>query len=146
MEVIFIKDLKNQGKKGQIKTVKDGYAENFLIKQGYAVMKTKENLSKLEAEQRHKANQDEINKKNAEILKKELDKFIIEFKVKTGEGDKVFGSISIKQIKEELQKNNYKIDKSQIEISSPISSLGFHNVDIKLYPGIIATIKVHVIK
>ena len=146
MEVIFIKDLKNQGKKGQIKNVKDGYAENFLIKQGYAVMKTKENLAKLQAEQRNKAAQDAENKKNAESLKKELDKLVIDFKVKTGEGDKVFGSISVKQIKDELQKNNYKIDKSQIEILSPISSLGFHNVDIKLYPGITATIKVHVIK
>ena len=146
MEVIFIKDLKNQGKKGEIKNVKDGYAENFLIKQGYAVRKTKENLGKLESEQRNKAAQDAENKKNAEILKKELDKVVIEFKVKTGEGDKVFGSISVKQIKDELQKKDYKIDKSQIEIPSPIASLGFHNVDIKLYPSITATIKVHVIK
>ena len=146
MEVIFIKDLKNQGKKGQIKNVKDGYAENFLIKQGYAVRKTKENLGKLESEQRNKAAQDAENKKNAEILKKELDKVVIEFKVKTGEGDKVFGSISVKQIKDELQKKDYKIDKSQIEIPSPIASLGFHNEDIKLYPSITATIKVHVIK
>lgn len=146
MEVIFIKDLKNKGKKGQIKNVKDGYAENFLIKQGYAVRKTKENLGKLESEQRNKAAQDAENKKNAEILKKELDKVVIEFKVKTGEGDKVFGSISVKQIKDELQKKDYKIDKSQIEIPSPIASLGFHNVDIKLYPSITATIKVHVIK
>ena len=146
MEVIFIKDLKNQGKKGQTKNVKDGYAENFLIKKGYAVMKTKENLAKLEHEQKNKAALDAQNKKNAEALKKELDKLVIEFKVKTGEGNKVFGSISIKQIKDELQKNNFKIDKSQIEILSPIASLGFHNVDIKLYPGIIATIKVHVIK
>ena len=146
MEVIFIKDLKNQGKKGQIKNVKDGYAENFLIKQGYAVKKTKENLAKLEYEQRNKAAQDAENKRNAEILKKELDKVIIEFKVKTGEGDKVFGSISIKQIKDELQNKNIKVDKNQIELTNPISSLGFHNVDIKLYPGIISTIKVHVIK
>lgn len=146
MEVIFIKDLKNQGKKGEIKNVKDGYAENFLIKKGYAVMKTKENLARLQCEQRNKAALDAENKKIAEEVKKELDKLVIEFKVKTGEGDKVFGSISVKQIKDELQKNNFKIDKSQIEITSPIAALGFHNVDIKLYPGITATIKVHVIK
>lgn len=146
MEVIFIKDLKNQGKKGQIKNVKDGYAENFLIKQGYAVKKTKENLARLECEQRNKAAVDAENKKAAENLKKELDNLVIEFKVKTGEGDKVFGSISVKQIKDELQKKEFKIDKSQIEILSPIASLGFHNVEIKLYPTITATIKVHVIK
>ncbi|MBQ3510818.1 MAG: 50S ribosomal protein L9 [Bacilli bacterium] len=146
MEVIFIKDLKNQGKKGQIKNVKDGYAENFLIKQGYAVKKTKESLAKLECEQRNKAAQDAESKKQATALKSELDKVVLEFKVKTGEGDKVFGSISVKQIKDELQKKNFKIDKSQIDITNSISSLGFHNVDIKLYPGITATIKVHVVK
>ncbi len=146
MEVIFIKDLKNQGKKGEIKTVKDGYAENFLIKKGYAVMKTKESLARLQSEQRSKAKEDAENKKVAEAMKKDLDKLVIEFKVKTGEGDKVFGSISVKQVKDELKKNNFKIDKSQIEILSPIASLGFHNVDIKLYPGITATIKVHVVK
>lgn len=146
MEVIFIKDLKNQGKKGQIKNVKDGYAENFLIKQGYAVKKTKESLAKLECEQRNKAAQDAESKKQAAALKTELDKVILEFKVKTGEGDKVFGSISVKQIKDELQKKNFKIDKSQIDITNSIASLGFHNVDIKLYPGITATIKVHLVK
>lgn len=146
MEVIFIKDLKNQGKKGEIKNVKDGYAENFLIKQGYAVRKTKESLAKLQCEQRNKAAQAAENKKNAESLKKELDKVVIDFKVKTGEGDKVFGSISVKQIKDELQNKGFKIDKSQIEIVNPIASLGFHNVNIKLYPSITATIKVHVIK
>lgn len=146
MEVIFIKDLKNQGKKGEIKNVKDGYAENFLIKKGYAVIKTKESLAKLQCEQRNKAAQDAENKKNAESLKKELDNVVIDFKVKTGEGDKVFGSISVKQIKDELQNKGFKIDKSQIEIVNPIASLGFHNVNIKFYPSITATIKVHVIK
>ena len=145
MEVIFIKDLRNQGKKGQIKNVKDGYAENFLIKNGYAVIKNKENLAKLNHELKKKAEEKEENKKTAEDLKKKLDKETIEFKVKTGEGDKVFGSISIKQIKEELEKKGYKIEKSMIEHTT-ISSLGFHNVDINLYADIKATIKVHVVK
>lgn len=146
MEVIFIKDLKNQGKKGQIKTVKDGYAENFLIKNGYAVRKTKENLSKLNHEMAKKEKEDEENKKKAELLKNELKKVTLEFKVKTGEGDKVFGSISVKQIKDELQKQGYKIEKSQIEIQNTIQSLGFHNIKINLYPGIDGEVKVHVIK
>lgn len=145
MEVIFIKDLKNQGKKGQIKNVKDGYAENFLIENGYAVLKTKENLAKLNHELKKKEEQDLENKKSAEELKKKLDKVTIEFKVKTGAGDKVFGSISIKQIKDELEKQGYKIEKSMIEHTN-ISALGFHNVNINLYANITATIKVHVIK
>ena len=146
MEVIFIKDLKKQAKKGDIKIVKDGYAENYLIKNGYAVKKTKQNLLKLNQEQTKKAKEEELNKKVAQEQKKELDKQKIEFKVKTGEGDKVFGSISVKQIKDELQKQGFKIEKSQIIINNPIQSLGFHNVDINLYPNITATIKVHVIK
>ena len=146
MKVIFLKDLKNQGKKGQIKEVKDGYAQNFLIKNCYAVAKTKENLAKLHAEQAKKAATDQENKKQAELLKVELDKTVLEFKVKTGESDRVFGSISIKQIKDELQKKNFKVEKSQIEVTNTISSLGFHNVKINLYPGVEATIKVHLVK
>ncbi len=146
MEVIFIKDLKNQGKKGQIKTVKDGYAENYLIRNGYAVKKTKENLSKLTHEIARKEKENEENKKTAIIIKEKLSKETLEFKVKTGEGDKVFGSISVKQIKDELKKKGYEIEKSQIEMNNPIQSLGFHNVTINLYPEIEAVIKVHVIK
>lgn len=146
MEVIFIKDLKNQGKKGQIKEVKDGYAQNYLIKNGYAVVKTKENLAKLQAEQAKKVASDQENKEQALKLKEQIDKIIIEFKVKTGEADRVFGSISVKQIKDELAKMNFNVEKSQIELTNPIASLGFHNVQIKLYPGIEATIKVHLIK
>ena len=146
MEIIFIKDLKNQGKKGQIKKVKDGYAENFLIKNGYAVKKTKENLAKLNNEIAKKERENEENKKQAKQLKEKLDKLIIEFKVKTGEADKVFGSISVKQIKDELQKKGYSVDKNQIDTQGTISSLGFHDVLINLYPEITAKIKVHVIK
>ena len=146
MEVIFIKDLKNQGKKGQIKNVKDGYAQNFLIKNGYAVLKTKENLSKLNHEQAKKQKETEELRKKAIETKKELDKVVLEFTVKTGAADKVFGSISIKQIKEGLLKKGYKVEKSMIAMDSAISSLGFHNVDINLFQDINATIKVHLIK
>ena len=146
MEVIFIKDLKNQGKKGQIKTVKDGYAENFLIKNGYAVKKTKENVLKLNHELAKKEKEEEDNKKKAQELKQKLAKETLEFKVKTGEGDKVFGSISVKQIKDELQKKGYNIEKNQIDIQNTIQSLGFHEVKLNLYADISATIKIHVIK
>ena len=146
MEVIFIKDLKNQGKKGKIKNVKDGYAENFLIKNGYAVKKTSENLKKLEHENAKRAELDEKNKQEAEKQKKSLEKITIEFKVKTGAEDKVFGSISPKQIKDELENRGFKIEKNMIKLDNTISSLGFHDVKIYLYPNITATIKVHVIK
>ena len=146
MEVIFIKDLRGQGKKGDIKEDKNGYAENFLIKNGYAVAKTKENLQILNNDKKKKAQEDAENRKNAEELKTKIEKEVLEFKVKTGEGDKVFGSISLKQIKDELNKKGYKIEKSMINYDNPIQSLGFHNVELDLYQGIKTTIKIHVIK
>lgn len=146
MEVIFIKDLKKQAKKGEIKNVKDGYAENYLIKNGYAIKKTKENLAKLNHELLKKQKKEEANKKQAQELKEKLAKVTLEFKVKTGESDRVFGSISVKQIKDELEKSGFKIEKSAIELNNSITSLGFHDVEINLYPSIKATVKVHVIK
>ena len=97
MKVIFIKDLKNQGKKGEVKIVKDGYAENFLIKKGYAVQVTEESLRKLEDSKRKEKQEILKNTKEAEEEKVKLEKIILSFKVKTGEYDKVFGSISPKQ-------------------------------------------------
>ena len=146
MEVIFIKDLRGQGKKGDIKKVKDGYGENFLIKKGYAVLKTTESLAKLKKEQKEKENLKEQNMQEAKELKTKIEKLTLEFKVKTGEGDKVFGSVSTKQIKDGLAKENIKVEKNMIKLDGSLSSLGFHNVEIELYPKIIATLKVHLIK
>lgn len=146
MKVIFTKDLKNQGKKGEMKVVKDGYAENFLIKKGYAVQVTEESLRKLENDKRIEQQEIKENTENAKNLKKEIEKLSISFKVKTGEHDRVFGSISPKQIKEELEKKGYKIDKKSILLDNNLSSLGFHNVKIRLYKEVIATIKVQLVK
>ena len=144
MQVIFIKDLKGQGKKGEIKEVKDGYATNFLIKNKYAVKKTEENLHVLEINKKHEEEQDLKNRNEANNLKEKLEKLVLKFQVKTGVQDKVFGSISVKQIKEKL--NEYNIDKNMINIISPISSLGFHEVEIVLYKDIKARVKVELTK
>ncbi len=146
MKVIFIKDLKKQAKKGQIKEVKDGYAENYLIKNNYAIKATEENIRKLQQENKKAEKRQEQEKIKAKEEKEKLEKLEIEFKVNTGNDDKVFGSISAKQIKEELLKRGYKIDKNQIEIDSPISSLGFHYIQINLYQDVFAKLKIHVIK
>lgn len=146
MQVIFIKDLRKQGKKGEIKNVKDGYAQNFLIKNGYAIPVNEKNLNDLENEKKRLENQNQKNKEKAIKLKEKLEKEELEFKVKTGMDDRIFGSISPKQIKDELIKIGYKIDKKQIELKNNIISLGYHNVKINLYPSVVATIKVHVIK
>ena len=145
MEVIFIKDLKNQGKKGEIKEVKDGYAKNYLIKNGYAIAKNTENLKKLEKEKKEAFQKEQELISLAKNLKEQLEKETLKLKVKTGEKDKVFGSISQKQIKDSLDQK-YKINKNQINIISPIASLGFHEVEINLYKDIKAIVKVEVTK
>lgn len=145
MQVIFIKDLKKQGKKGEIKEVKDGYAKNFLIKNGYAVQKTETSLNILDKQNKEEQKQDNLNKINANKLKEELEKETYKFKVKTGDHDKVFGSISTKQIKEKLD-NKIKLNKNQIILNNPLTTLGFHNVEIILYKDIKANIKIELTK
>ena len=146
MKVIFVKDLKKQAKKGDIKEVKDGYAQNFLIKNGYAIQVTEKNMETVKKENEVKKEEELILTKEAEQLKKELEKLTLVFIVKTGDKDKVFGSISPKQIKEELLKKGYKIDKKQIELITSLQSLGFHKVVITLYKEVKAELKVQLVK
>lgn len=146
MKVIFIKDLKKVAKKGDIKEVKDGYAENFLIKNKYAVPLTDKNIGKLNEENRQKELEDNKLRKEAEELKAKLEKQTLLFKVKTGEQDRVFGSISQKQIKEELNKKGFKIDKTQLNLTQSLQTLGFHKVEIVLYKDIKAEVKVQLVK
>ena len=146
MKVIFLKDLKKQGKKGEIKEVKDGYAQNFLIKNGYATQLTEQSLTKYETEKQHQLKQEQEQKEFAIQLKTKLDQVELSFQVKTGQNDRVFGSISPKQIKEELDHLGYSIDRKQIDLNTPIASLGYHEVKIHLHKEVVAKIKIHVVK
>ncbi len=146
MKVIFLKDLRGQGKKGEIKEVKDGYGQNFLIKRGYATLLNEKSMNKLEKDRLEEQKQDDISRKEAINQKLLLEKTPILFKVKTGEGDRVFGSVSQKQIKEALLKQGFSIDKKQIEMEHNLTSLGFHNVPIRLYKDIVAKVRVQLTK
>ena len=143
MKVIFIEDVKNQGKKGEIKELKDGYAK-FLIKEGKVVQETKGSLKHLETENEKKKQEDIRLTEEAKKTKEKLEKEKISFTVKTGEHDKVFGSISVKQIKEKLDK--YNLDKKQIIIKNPLVSLGFHEIEIDLYKDIKAKVRIELKK
>ena len=146
MKVIFTKDLKKVAKKGDIKEVKDGYAENFLIKNKYAVPYNEKNISNLKEQAREEQEEEKKLKEEAAKLKQELEKLTLVFKVKTGDHDRVFGSISTKQIKEELIKKGYKIDKKQFNLTTSLQSLGFHKVEIVLYKDVVAELKVQLVK
>ncbi len=145
MQVIFLKDLRGQGKKGEIKEVADGYAMNFLIKKGYAVKKTETSLNKLNIEKENNRLLDEKNTKEAKEIVDKLKKVVVTFTAKAGAGDKMFGSISNKQIKEELDKLGYSFDKKQIK-NETINSFGYHDVEINIYKNIVGKIRVQVRK
>ena len=146
MKVIFIKDLKKQGKVNEIKEVSDGYATNFLIKNGYAVKYTKTSSEKLDETLKDNAKKEQENINKANKIKEKLEQETIIFKVSTGSNDRVFGSISSKQISEELSKLGYNIDKKNIKIESSISSLGFYTVEVELYKKVIANLKIELQK
>jgi len=142
MNVIFIKDLKGQGKKGELKTVKDGYGVNFLIKNGYAVAATDGNKKHQETLKLKKELEEQEKLKECEETKKLLEKMTLTFKVKTGEKDKVFGTISSKQIATELKQKGIEVDKKCINTDTFISSLGTHEIKIELHKKVIATLKI----
>ncbi len=143
MKVIFLKDLKKQGKKNEIKDVSDGYATNYLIKNGYAVKYTKSSSERLDTEITQNKINEENNIKNAVKIKNELEKKrLYLFTVSTGKDGKVFGSISSKQIYEELNKRGYKVDKKQIVITDSLSSIGMFYVDVVLHKKVICKLRV----
>ncbi len=145
MKIILLNDVKKHGKSGDILDVKDGFG-TFLINKKDAVLATQTSMNRLKEENREKEIKENETIKKCEEIKKKLENIKIQFKVKTGAEDRVFGSISPKQIVEELKNKGFDIDKKQIKIDESISSLGFHNVDIQLHKKVVATIKIELTK
>ena len=146
MKVIFIKDLKGQGKKGEIKEVKDGYGNNFLIKNGYAVIANANNMKQLNTELENKKKQEIELIKDSKKLKTKLEDITLKIEVKVGEQGKIFGSVSTKQLEEELTKLGFNISKKQIILNVPLSSLGAHIVNIELHKEVKAELKIELTK
>lgn len=142
MKVIFIKDLKKQGKVDEIKEVSDGYAVNFLIKNGYAVKYTKASNERLNDDIKARKDKEAKDIEEANKIKDKLAKENIKFNVKTGESGKVFGNISTKQISEKLSELGYNIDKKKIILDTPLNTLGVHNIKIILHKQVEAELKV----
>lgn len=147
MKVILIKDVKNFGKKGELLNAKTGYARNFLIPNGLVKEATKENLEIWKNEQEEIKKIEMENIKKAKLLKEKLEKIDVSIKTKVGNNDKLFGSITSLDISDSLKKDyNIEIDKRKIELKESIKSLGNFNVNIRVYPEIVASVKVIVEK
>lgn len=149
MRVIFLQDVKGRGKKGDIKEVATGYANNYLLKNGLAKEANKGNISELSAHNKAVEKQNAEIKAEAEALKKtiEAEGFEVTLKAKSGEDGRLFGSIPSKQIASGLEaQHGIKLDKRKMELPEPIKTMGYTNVVIRLHPEVTATIKVHVVE
>lgn len=148
MKVIFLQDVKGKGKKGEVKEVPTGYAQNFLIKNNLAKEANKESMAELSGKQKAKEKQDAEILKEAQALKEVLEKeeTVVEIKAKAGEDGRLFGSIPSKQIADALQKQyKIKLDKRKLDLKQPIRALGYTKVPAKLHHEVTAIIRVHVI-
>lgn len=145
MKVILTKDVKALGKAGEIKEVSDGYAKNYLLKNGLAKLATNANMAENKAQKNaadfHYAEQ----KKDAQNLAEKLKGKVVRLAIKCGENGKIFGSITAQNISESLEKIGFDIEKKKIELSSPIKTIGIHEVEIKLFQGVSTKIKVDVV-
>ena len=147
MKVIFTQNVKGKGNKGEVKDLPVGYANNYLLKNKLAVEATPGNLKQLE--QQEKAAKAERQKEidEAKQLKSKLADLEVEVSAKTGEGGKLFGSVSTKQIAQALQEqHDIKIDKRKMDLPSGIHALGYTNVPVKLDKEVEGTIRVHTIE
>ena len=145
MRVILLEDVKKQGKKGQTINVKDGYG-NYLITNHLAVLETKGSIKVLDKQNKEAKTNAENILKDAQKLKKQIETLTLEFKVKVGKNEQVFGSISSKQIASELKKQGIDIDKRKINIDVPINTLGVTAVTINLHKEVTAKLNVRLVK
>lgn len=146
MKVILLKDVKSQGRKDDIINVSDGYANNYLIKNNLAVAYTETSKKILDKQIQIRNDEEAKIVANLNEIKNKLNDKIIEFKVKTGKDDRVFGTVSSKQISDKINELGYDIDKKCILIDTPLSSLGTYKVKIKLHKKVEFNINIKLIK
>jgi len=147
MKVILLKDVKGLGKEGELVNAKDGHARNFLFPRKLAEEASPENIRKWEERKRKNQAKEAEEYEKALELKKQIENINLELKSKAGEGGKLFGSITSKDIADELRtKHNIKIDRRKIELKENIKNLGNITVNIRVYPEVIANLSVKVVE
>ncbi len=145
MKVILKEDIPNLGKAGQIIKVKNGYARNFLLPKGLALLADEKNMKLLEYQKKKIEEEAKKKRQDAESIAQKLSEIQLNIKAKAGEDQKLFGSVTSKDIAEALEKEGIMIDKKQINILEPIKRVGEYEVDIKLPANVVAKVKVNII-
>ena len=145
MRVILLSDVPKLGKKGDIKNVADGYGRNYLIARGLAVMESEASKKILDKQNEQAAQLDAEKREEARELAKVLESKTLTFPVKANQG-RVSGSISTKQIEEELKKQGITIDKRKIKDNEPLNTLGTFEISVELYKDVIGKIKVRLVE
>ena len=144
MKVILLKDVKAQGKKGDEINVSDGYANNFLFKNKLAVPANQANVAVNNKQKADEARRIAEETAAAKALAEKLKDVELKFVIEVGANGKSFGSITAKEISEELAKQNYNIDKKNIVLDSPIKRAGAYVVELKLYKGVSCKLNINV--
>lgn len=148
MKVIFLEDVKGKGKKGEVKNVADGYAQNYLIKNGLAKEATNSSVSALQGQKKaeDKKAQEQLDEANKLKAFLEAEETVITVKAKSGEDGRLFGSVTSKQVADQLNKQyKIKLDKRKIDLKEPIRALGFVKLEVRLHLEVTATLTVHIV-
>lgn len=145
MKIILLEDVKGLGEKDELVNAKTGYARNYLFPRGLALEATSANVKKWEEDMKDKENKEDNKKEEALELKKQIEEVVVELKSKAGEGGRLFGSITSKDIGEALEKQHkIKIDRRKLELKDNIKSSGETIVDVRVYPEVVASLKINV--
>lgn len=146
MEIILLEDIPSLGKGGDLVKVSDGYGRNYLIPNKLAIKATLKNRKKLEHEKRFAQEKTEKVKRDAEKLANRIEEFSCTITKPVGESGKLFGSVTSKEIEQQLNENGFQIDRKKIELEEPIKNLGVYTIPIRLHPEVTANLKLWVVR
>jgi large subunit ribosomal protein L9 len=145
MQVILTKDVANLGKAGELVSVRPGFGRNYLVPQGFAVTATQANVHRLEHDKRVIAKKVAKERAGADALAERINVMTLQFERNTGEDDKLFGSVTSRDISDQLKKAGVEIDHRWIEMPHPVKALGKYEMPVRLISGVVATIKFFVV-
>jgi large subunit ribosomal protein L9 len=147
MKIILLQDVKGQGKKGDVINASDGYARNFLFPKNLAIEATAGNMKTLDEQKQAQQNKKDRELSDAKALAEKIEQQTVQIKTKAGEGGRLFGSVTSKEIAEAFEKQHkIQLDKRKIVLAEPIKEKGTRTIDVKIYPGVVAKLKVNVIE